>query len=90
MRLPSCIESAKKPQLLKKLPKIKTCDEFAIKPIFIRKQPKFPTRERHMAIRRKKSTMAPMCDGYQNLNSINTKHQLSENKTNENNKNITR
>lgn len=31
-------------------------DEFEVQPIVIRKTPKFPTRERHMAIRRKKST----------------------------------
>ncbi|XP_055841227.1 prickle planar cell polarity protein 3 isoform X4 [Episyrphus balteatus] len=37
-------------------------DEFEVQPIYIRKTPKFPTRERHMAIRRKKST-TNFCSG---------------------------
>uniref|UniRef100_A0A0A1WNT9 Four and a half LIM domains protein 2 n=1 Tax=Zeugodacus cucurbitae TaxID=28588 RepID=A0A0A1WNT9_ZEUCU len=82
MRLPSCIESAK-PQLLKKFPKIKSCDEFAIQPILIRKQPKFLTRERHMAIRRKKSKT--LLYGKQNENKNNINQQHKQNKANENN-----
>ncbi|TDG52953.1 hypothetical protein AWZ03_000496 [Drosophila navojoa] len=30
-------------------------DVFEVQPVLVKKQPKFPTRERHMAIRRKKS-----------------------------------
>ncbi|XP_014088341.1 prickle planar cell polarity protein 3 isoform X3 [Bactrocera oleae] len=82
MRLPSCIESAK-PQILNKIPKIKLCDEFAIQPILIRKQPKFLTRERHMAIRRKKSKALLYAKQIENKNNIN--HQQKENKANENN-----
>lgn len=82
MRLPACIESAK-PQLLKKFPKIKVCDEFAIQPILIRKQPKFLTRERHMAIRRKKSKALLYGKQIENKNKINYQHK--QNKVNENN-----
>lgn len=32
-------------------------DVFQVQPKMVKKQPKFPTRERHMAIRRKKSTV---------------------------------
>ncbi|XP_017841979.1 prickle planar cell polarity protein 3 isoform X4 [Drosophila busckii] len=31
------------------------CDLYQVQPVLVKKQPKFPTRERHMAIRRKKS-----------------------------------
>lgn len=34
---------------------VNLCNNFQVQPIIIRKQPKFPTRERHLAIRRKKS-----------------------------------
>ncbi|XP_049315451.1 prickle planar cell polarity protein 3 isoform X3 [Bactrocera dorsalis] len=81
MRLPACIESAK-PQLLKKIPKIKLCDEFAIQPILIRKQPKFLTRERHMAIRRKKSKALLFGKQTENKNNIN--NQRKQNKAHEN------
>ncbi|EDW31249.1 GL20857 [Drosophila persimilis] len=36
--------------------KVQSCDVFQVQPVLVKKQPKFPTRERHMAIRRKKST----------------------------------
>ncbi|KMZ00136.1 prickle planar cell polarity protein 3 isoform X5 [Drosophila sechellia] len=36
--------------------KVCPCDEFQVQHKVVKKQPKFPTRERHMAIRRKKST----------------------------------
>nr|NP_001261976.2 limpet, isoform P [Drosophila melanogaster]AGB94669.2 limpet, isoform P [Drosophila melanogaster] len=36
--------------------KVCPCDDFQVQPKVVKKQPKFPTRERHMAIRRKKST----------------------------------
>lgn len=32
-----------------------SCDVFQVQPVLVKKQPKFPSRERHMAIRRKKS-----------------------------------
>jgi len=35
--------------------KLQSCDVFEVQPVLVKKQPKFPTRERHMAIRRKKS-----------------------------------
>ncbi|XP_062135704.1 prickle planar cell polarity protein 3 isoform X4 [Drosophila sulfurigaster albostrigata] len=35
-----------------------SCDVFEVQPVLVKKQPKFPTRERHMAIRRKKSSAA--------------------------------
>ncbi|KAL7733223.1 hypothetical protein ACLKA6_004730 [Drosophila palustris] len=43
-----------------------SCDVFEVQPVLVKKQPKFPTRERHMAIRRKKSstlvfTNTPSC-----------------------------
>ncbi|XP_016965395.2 prickle planar cell polarity protein 3 isoform X4 [Drosophila biarmipes] len=38
------------------LVKVRPCDVFQVQPKVVKKQPKFPTRERHMAIRRKKST----------------------------------
>lgn len=34
---------------------VNLCSDYEVQPVFIRKQPKFPTRERHLAIRRKKS-----------------------------------
>ncbi|XP_043071234.1 prickle planar cell polarity protein 3 isoform X7 [Drosophila grimshawi] len=34
-----------------------TSDVFEVQPVLVKKQPKFPTRERHMAIRRKKSSV---------------------------------
>ncbi|XP_016999768.2 prickle planar cell polarity protein 3 isoform X5 [Drosophila takahashii] len=36
--------------------KVRPCDVYQVQPKLVKKQPKFPTRERHMAIRRKKST----------------------------------
>lgn len=39
-------------------PTLTSCDVFQVQPVLVKKQPKFPSRERHMAIRRKKS-MAP-------------------------------
>ncbi|XP_043648977.1 prickle planar cell polarity protein 3 isoform X3 [Drosophila teissieri] len=36
--------------------KVCPCDDFQVQHKVVKKQPKFPTRERHMAIRRKKST----------------------------------
>ncbi|XP_037720858.1 prickle planar cell polarity protein 3 isoform X5 [Drosophila subpulchrella] len=36
--------------------KVRPSDVFQVQPKVVKKQPKFPTRERHMAIRRKKST----------------------------------
>ncbi|XP_070135531.1 prickle planar cell polarity protein 3 isoform X4 [Drosophila bipectinata] len=36
--------------------KVQSCDVLQVQPVLVKKQPKFPTRERHMAIRRKKST----------------------------------
>ncbi|XP_034108523.1 prickle planar cell polarity protein 3 isoform X1 [Drosophila nasuta] len=35
-----------------------SCDVFEVQPVLVKKQPKFPTRERHLAIRRKKSFAA--------------------------------
>ncbi|XP_052844459.1 prickle planar cell polarity protein 3 isoform X2 [Drosophila gunungcola] len=35
---------------------VRPCDVFQVQPQVVKKQPKFPSRERHMAIRRKKST----------------------------------
>lgn len=47
---------------IKSLINVNLCDDYQVQPIFIRKQPKFPTRERHLAIRRKKSSlMASTC-----------------------------
>lgn len=47
---------------IKSLINVNLCDDYQVQPIFIRKQPKFPTRERHFAIRRKKSSlMASTC-----------------------------
>ncbi|XP_034483972.1 prickle planar cell polarity protein 3-like isoform X1 [Drosophila innubila] len=37
-------------------PPATSCDVFEVQPVLVKKQPKFPTRERHMAIRRKKSS----------------------------------
>ncbi|XP_073842155.1 four and a half LIM domains protein limpet isoform X3 [Musca autumnalis] len=48
---------------------VNLCDDNQVQPIFIRKQPKFPTRERHLAIRRKKSYLANM-----NLTPCNNGH----------------
>lgn len=41
-----------------------SCDVFQVQPVLVKKQPKFPSRERHMAIRRKKSVAPPggSCD----------------------------
>lgn len=53
---------------------VNLCDDNQVQPIFIRKQPKFPTRERHLAIRRKKSYLANMnltsCNGSKTNNNI--------------------
>jgi len=40
--------------------KVRPSDVFQVQPKVVKKQPKFPTRERHMAIRRKKSTAMVM------------------------------
>lgn len=34
---------------------VNVCNNYEVHPVLIRKQPKFPTRERNLAIRRKKS-----------------------------------
>ncbi|KAM7357479.1 prickle planar cell polarity protein 3-like isoform 1-T1 [Cochliomyia hominivorax] len=41
---------------------VNLCNDYEVQPVLIRKQPKFPTRERNLAIRRKKSFIdGPQC-----------------------------
>lgn len=52
----SCVRSWRWSLANSMLLKVQSCDVLQVQPVLVKKQPKFPTRERHMAIRRKKST----------------------------------
>ena len=41
---------------------VNLCNDYEVQPVIIHKHPKFPTRERHLAIRRRK-TNALLCCG---------------------------